>query len=168
MFVAKAFIEIGSYYLTGIPNYMKPDAGRAHQMFSYAAIYFGDPEAQYRLGRMYLDGQGIGKDTKQAIRWLSLAANREQYHAEAVLGTLLFKGQYVPRDGPRGLMWLMLARDAATPEETWIADQYTAAWEQATPDERTRALDLVWIHRFRSGTECAFDLRLMFRLTAEQ
>jgi len=66
VFVAKAFVEIGSYYLAGIAHYIKPDAARAHQMFSYAASYFGDPDAQYRLGRTYLDGQGTAKSPKQA------------------------------------------------------------------------------------------------------
>jgi uncharacterized protein len=136
VFVAKAFVEIGRYYLTGIANYTKPDAVHAHDLFNYAASYFGDPDAQYHLGRMYLDGQGVGKDTKQGIRWLSLAADKGQYQAQAVLGALLFKGQSVPRDGGRGLMWLMLARDAATSGETWITDQYTAAWKQATETER--------------------------------
>jgi hypothetical protein len=153
-FVANSFVRLAGYYLTGIPNSnIKPDAVRAHDMFNYAASYYGDRDAQYRLGRMYLDGQGVGKDTKQGIRWLSLAANKEQYQAQAVFGALLFKGQYVPRDAARGLMWLMLAQNAATLEETWILDQYTAAWEQATPDERTRALDLVkrWIEQSRSG-----------------
>jgi TPR repeat protein len=143
-FVANAFVRLGSYYVTGIPNSnIKPNAVRGRDMFNYAASYFGDPDAQYHLGRIYLDGRGVGKDTKQGIRWLSLAADKGQYLAQAVLGGLLFKGQSAPRDGARGLMWLMLARDAATPEETWITDQYTAAWDQATPDERTRALELV-------------------------
>jgi uncharacterized protein len=153
VFVAKSFVEIGRYYLTGISNYIKPNAVRAYEVFSYAASYFGDPDAQYHLGRMYLNGQGVGKDTKQGIRWLSLAADKGQYQAQTVLGALLFTGQSVPRDGARGLMWLTLARDAATRKETWITDQYAAAWEQATPDERTRAQDLVkrWIDRLRSG-----------------
>jgi uncharacterized protein len=120
-FVANAFVRLGGYYLTGIPNSdIKPDAVRARDMFNYAASYYGDRDAQYRLGRMYLDGEGVGKDTKLGIRWLSLAANKGQYQSQAVLGALLFKGQSVARDGSRGLMWLMLARDAATPEETWI------------------------------------------------
>src|SRR5258708_13812975 len=58
VFVAKAFVKIGSYYLTGIPSSINPHPPRAHQMFSYAGSYFGDPDAQYRLGRTYLDGQG--------------------------------------------------------------------------------------------------------------
>ncbi len=96
---------------------------------------------------MYLDGQGVRKDTKQAARWLSKAAGKGQYQAQAVFGAMLFKGQYVPRDAAWGLMYLMLALDAASSEETWIADLYAAALKQATADERTRALDLLkrWI-----------------------
>ncbi len=127
VFVAKAFVKIGSYYLTGIPSYIKPDAARAHQMFSYAGSYFGDPDAQYRLGRTYLDGQGTAKSPKQAARWLSNAAGKGQYQAQAVFGAMLFKGEYVPRDAARGLMYLMLGTDAASSEETWITDLYAAS-----------------------------------------
>jgi uncharacterized protein len=142
VFVAKAFVEIGGYYLTGISNYIKTDAVRAHQMFSYAASYFGDPDAQYRLGRTYLDGQGTAKSPKQAARWLSSAAGKGQYQAQAVLGAMLFKGESVPRDAARGLMYLILARDSATPKETWIAELYSVAVKQATPDEQAAALCL--------------------------
>jgi hypothetical protein len=135
LFTANAFVELGRYYLVGIPNYIKPDAVHAYEIFSYAATYFGDPDAQYHLGRMYLDGQGVGKNTKQAVRWLFAAANKRQYQAQAVFGALLFKGQSVARDAARGIMWLILARDAAAPEETWITDLYTAASKQATAEE---------------------------------
>ena len=118
-------------------------------MVSYAASYFGDPDAQYRLGRMYLDGQGTAKDLKQAARWLFAAANKGQYHAQAVFGALLFKGQYSACDAAGGLMYLILARDAATVEETWITDQYNAAMKQATEDERAAAAVHVeqWVNK---------------------
>jgi len=146
-FVANAFVALGLYYLDGIPNSdVKPDADRAREMFSYAAIYFGDRDAQYNLGRMYLDGNGGFKDPKQAVRWLLVAARKGQYQAQAVLGAMLFKGDYVARQGPRGLMWLTLARDAATPRETWITDLYAAAVKQASEDER--AIALVYLERW--------------------
>jgi uncharacterized protein len=153
-FVANAFVAVGSYYLAGIPNSnIKPDAVRAHEVLNYAASYFGDSDAQYKLGRMLLDGQGTAKDPKMAVRWLSLAAGKGQYQAQAVFGAMLFKGQHVPRDGARGLMWLILARDAATPKETWITDLYNAALKQATEDERAVALVHVehWIEQSRNG-----------------
>src|SRR6187402_3087293 len=62
-FVANAFVALGHYYLEGIPKTeVKADPDRARQMYSYAASYFGDPEAQYHLGRLYLEGIGTVKD----------------------------------------------------------------------------------------------------------
>jgi TPR repeat protein len=155
-FVANAFVRLASYSMTGIPSSnIKPDAVRARDLLSYAASYFGDRDAQYRLGRMYLDGQGVGKDTKQGIRWLSLAADKGQYQAQAVFGAVLFKGQYLARDAAGGLMYLILAREAASVEETWIAELYSAASKQATAEEVTRALDHAkhWIEKSRSGRQ---------------
>jgi hypothetical protein len=148
--VANAFVALGNYYLDGIPNSpIKADAARAHDMFAYAASYFGDRDAQYSLARLYLDGNGAPRDARQAARWLSLAANKGQYQAQALLGRMLFKGEDVPRQAARGLMWLTLARDAATSQETWIAELYDAAVRQATEDER--AVALIYIERWVRG-----------------
>jgi uncharacterized protein len=146
-YVANAFVVLGHYYLDGIPNTtVKPDALRARQMFSYAASYFGDADAQYQLARIYLDGRGAPKDPRQAARWLGLAANKGQHQAQAVLGHMLFKGESVPRQGARGLMWLTLAKDSAIRGEEWIGDLYDSAFRLATSDER--ALALVYLERW--------------------
>src|SRR5215217_2009881 len=103
-FVANAFVALGHYYLDGIPDSaVKADPVRAHEMFSYAASYFGDPDAQYYLARLYLDGKGTSRDARQAARWLSLAANKGQHQAQALLGRMLFKGEHLPRQVARGL-----------------------------------------------------------------
>jgi TPR repeat protein len=149
-FVANAFVALGNYYLEGIPGTaVKADIERAREMYAYAASYFGDPDAQYRLGRMYLDGTGGLKEPKQAARWLTLAARKGQYQAQAVLGAMLFKGEYTPRQPARGLMWLTLARDGASSQETWIADLYAAALKQATDEERAGAL--AFLERWLKG-----------------
>ena len=146
-FIANAFVALGNYYLTGIPSSpVRADSDRARDMYAYAASYFGDPDAQYHLGRMYLDGAGGARDPKQAARWLTLAARKGQYEAQALLGSILFKGEYVPRQASRGLMWLTLARDAAPPRESWIAELHAAALKQATEDER--AIALIYLERW--------------------
>jgi len=68
---------------------------------------------------------------------------------------VLFKGQYLARDAAGGLMYLILAREAASVEETWIAELYSAASKQATAEEVTRALDHAkhWIEKSRSGRQ---------------
>jgi TPR repeat protein len=51
--VANAFVALGRYYLNGIPNSkVKVDTERAREMFSYAASYFGNADAQYDLARL--------------------------------------------------------------------------------------------------------------------
>jgi len=110
-------------------------------MYAYAASYFGDRDAQYNLGRLYLDGSAGVWEPKQAARWLSLAARNGQYQAQAVFGAMLFNGEYVSRQPATGLMWLTLARDAAGPQEAWISNLYAAAIKQATEEERVGALD---------------------------
>ncbi|MGD9845746.1 MAG: tetratricopeptide repeat protein [Variibacter sp.] len=147
-FVASAFVALGQYYLDGIPNStVKANPPRAREMFAYAASYFGDPDAQYNLARLYLDGTGSPKDPRQAARWLGLAAHKGQYQAQALLGHMLFKGEYVPRQAARGLMWLTLAKDAAGASgEKWIGEMYDAAFRLATEDERSLAL--VYLERW--------------------
>lgn len=146
-FVANAFVQLGNYYLEGIANSsIKADPERAREMYSYAASYFGDADAQYSLARLYLDGHGAQKDPRQAIRWLALAANKGQYRAQALLGSFLFTGDLVPRQAARGLMWLTLARDNAPINDRWIIEAHEAASNQATDDER--ALALVYLERY--------------------
>jgi TPR repeat protein len=143
-FVANAFVALGQYYRDGIPNSpVKSDPNRARDMFSYAASYFGDPDAQFHLGRLYLDGIGVRREPKQAVRWFALAANKGQYEAQATLGRLLFKGENVARQRPLGLMWLTLASDGAGGQVDWIAEARDAAFQQASEEERERALELI-------------------------
>jgi TPR repeat protein len=149
-FVANAFVALGQYYLEGIPkSAIKKDPDRAREMFSYAASYFGDADAQYNLGRLYLDGTGVPQDPKQAARWLYASAQKGQVQAQALLGTMLFTGEAVPRQAAQGLMWLTLAKDAATADQAWITKQYNSAFKQATEDERALALHYLqrWMKR---------------------
>jgi uncharacterized protein len=150
-FVANAFVVLGHYYLDGIPKTaVKADPSRAREMFYYAATYFGDAEAQYNLGRLYIDGNGAQRDPKQALRWLGLSAQKGQFQAQATLGAMLFAGEQVPRQAARGLMWLTLAKDGAPPaQQPWVNQLYQSAMAQATDDER--ALGLHYLQRWMGG-----------------
>jgi len=146
--VANAFVQLGQYYRDGIPNSpIKADQDRAREMFAYAASYFGDPDAQYYLAKLYLSGDGAARDVRYAARWLGLAAHKGQYEAQATLGNLLFNGQGVPRQSARGLMLLTLARDAAGKGEAWINKLYDDAMTRASDDDRAMALKMLegWV-----------------------
>jgi len=149
-FVSNAFVAVGTYYQTGIPNTpVKPDIERAREMYSYAASYFGDPDAQYYLAKLYLDQ----KDARQAARWLSLSAQKGQHQAQAVLGRLLFTGEGgLPRQAARGLMWLTLAREgAAGADDGWIVEYYDDAIAHSSEDDRAlaRVYHQQWVSKQR-------------------
>ncbi|MBI1201177.1 MAG: sel1 repeat family protein [Rhodopseudomonas sp.] len=141
-FVSNAFVALGHYYLEGIPNTrIKPDPDRAREMFNYAASYFRDPDAQYYLARLYLNGNGAPRDPRTAARWFGLSAQKGQCQAQAMLGAMLFSGDHVPRQAARGLMWLTLAKaNAQSSDQTWVANLYDSAYQQSTEDERALAL----------------------------
>jgi TPR repeat protein len=146
--VAGAFVALGHYYLDGIPNTkVKADAERAREMFSYAASYFGNADAQYDLARLYLNGTGMPRDPKYGARWLGLAAQKGQHQAQAMLGQMLFSGDQLPRQAARGLMWLTLAQEGIRPDEGWIRDSYNKAFAKASDDDRAMALQMLehWV-----------------------
>ncbi len=146
--VANAFVALGRYYLTGIANSaVKPDAPRAQQMFAYAASYFGDADAQYELGRLYLNGSP--SDVHEAARWFLKAATQGQCRAQVALGDILFRGQDVPRQAARGLMWLTLGRDCAGNDGAWVKPLYDNAFRRASDDER--AMALVYLKEWING-----------------
>jgi len=138
-FVANAFVALGHYYLSGIPDTrITADPERAREMFDYAATYFGDADAQYELGRLYLNNKP--SDPHQAARWFLLAATKGHCRAEVALGDLLFQGHAVPRQAARGLMWLTLGKDCAGNDESWVKPLYDSDFQRANDDERAMAL----------------------------
>ena len=55
--------------------------GEARQCYLFAARTSHVPEAQFALGRMYEQGEGIQPDLQEAVRWYKEAA--KQGHTEA-------------------------------------------------------------------------------------
>lgn len=141
-FVANAFVALGSYFLEGIPKtYVKANPSRAREMFHYAATQFGDPDAQFNLARMYMDGVGAPKDARQAARWLNLAADKNHPAAQAMLGNLLINGEGgVPRQAARGLVLLERAKESADPlRDGWILEMHSHAFAATTSQEQDAA-----------------------------
>lgn len=143
--VSDAFVALGNYRLTGIPDTdVTRDVNRAFRLFQYAATNFGNPDAQYNLARMFLDGEGVEKNPRQAIRWLYQAANKSHIESSAVLGNILFQGAPgIGHQRARGLMFLILARDAAGPSAggkyKWVADLHDKAMTQANDTDKEGA-----------------------------
>ena len=147
-YVAAAFVSLGHYYLTGIPSSpVTASTELAQRMFTHAASYFGDPEAQYQLARLLLERKDSEQDPKRAVQWLLLAANKRHFEAQAVLGRILFQGEVGRRQPASGLMWLIIAFDGPGANVPWIAELHETAFKQANDKERAQALVLLerWV-----------------------
>ena len=52
----------------------------------------GDADAQYNLGLMYYNGQGIDQDYREAVKWYQKAAEQGNADAQNNLGLMYNKG----------------------------------------------------------------------------
>ena len=144
--VAHSFVKMGEYYKDGLPEAgVAKDEDYSIKLLQHAASYFGDADAQYRLGEMYLDATELGDNPLQSARWLSLAAHKGHVAAQARLGDLLFNGDGALKANPvEGLMWLTVSasRAVGTTDADWITDLLNADMSVASPDARKQAVDM--------------------------
>ncbi len=92
----------------GFAAYQRADYAAAMREFKPLAEK-GDPKAQFYLGEMYGQGQGIKRDLKKAARWYREAAMQGHTAAQGILGGLYAAGLGVPRDFGRAYYWLIIA-----------------------------------------------------------
>jgi len=143
--VAESFVKVGEYYREGLPDAgIKADADRSHALLLHAASYFGDADAQFRVGQLYLQEDELGVNPLQSARWMQLAARKGHAGAQAMLGDMLFNGDGIEAQPVEGLMWLTLAhqRTAGTSDEVWINELLNDAMSVATPEQRSEAAKL--------------------------
>jgi len=144
--VAQSFVKVGDYYKQGLPGAgIAADSGRSHALLLHAATYFGDADAQYRVGLLYTQEAELGVNPIQSARWFALAARKGHCPAQAHLGDLLFNGATgISAQPVEGLMWLTLAhqRCAGTADAAWVDTMLQGAMSIAKPDERAEAVTL--------------------------
>ena len=68
----------------------------------------GDAVAQFNLGLMYDNGEGVTQDYKEAVKWYLLAAEQGSASAQYNLGVMYDNGEGVTQDYVRAHMWFNL------------------------------------------------------------
>jgi len=58
---------------------------------------------------MYLNGEGIAANYKEAARWFTMAAKQNDVQAQYFLGNMYITGAGVVRDPSRAYFWLSVA-----------------------------------------------------------
>jgi len=100
----------------------------------------GDLIAQYNLGVIYRDGEGVLKDFKEAVKWFRKAAEQGYDDAQVNLGAMYANGNGVPQDNLTAYAWWNIA-DSNGQE---LAKKYKDIIAgRMTPDQITKAEALV-------------------------
>ena len=71
----------------------------------------GDASAQYTLGGMYADGNGVPEDDVEAAHWFTLAAEQENARAQYNLGAMYEYGEGVPQNATQAVSWYRAAAE---------------------------------------------------------
>ena len=77
----------------------------------------GIVEAQYNLGLLYAQGQGVPQDDSQAIQWFRRAADQGYAPAQYSLGVMYTEGRGVSQSGAEAYFWFTLAAARFPPTE---------------------------------------------------
>jgi uncharacterized protein len=80
-----------------------------------------DARAQSNLGRLYQMGQGVPKDSQEAVRSWRLAVEEGDTEGLFNLGVMYDKGQGVSQDFVRAYMWYHLAAAASSGADAMVA-----------------------------------------------
>ncbi len=92
----------------GLDAYKRGDYEAALKEFRLAAEQ-GDAQAQFQLGVMYDEGQGVAQDFREAVPWYRRAAEQGHALAQNNLGVVYGKGQGVTQDYVIAHKWTNLA-----------------------------------------------------------
>ena len=70
----------------------------------------GAAYAQFNLGVMYDNGDGIPENDAEAVKWYRKAADQGHAKAQSNLGVMYYNGDGVPENHVRAYVWLSMAK----------------------------------------------------------
>ena len=95
--------------------------------------------AQFNLGVMYRNGNGVPENDAEAVRWYRLAAEQGHAIAQSNLGVMYDSGEGVPENDVRAYIWYSVA--AAQGNEIARTNRDTVA-DRLTPEQLARGQDM--------------------------
>ena len=84
----------------------------------------GNNYAAYRLGRMYLEGTDVPKDTAKAVEYLTDAAQEGNQYAQYTLGKLYLTGEDVAQDREQAYSWLWESASQGNEYAQFLLDHF--------------------------------------------
>jgi len=132
---------------TDNPQYMEATTPKMtaeqHQAAALIAMAENDPNAAYDLGLRYFRGDGIKRNSYQAIQWMRSAGDRGNLDAQKALGRLYLTGlEEMGPDFREAEKWLSLAAAGGDKESEKLL-------AEATRLKHTERQYYLWSNRWR-------------------
>jgi hypothetical protein len=99
--------------------YEKGDFTKAYEEFKALAEH-GNADAQWDLGAMYHNGQGVPRDYVEAERWFRRAAEQGIAGAQYNLGLMYYGGTGVPQDYAEAVKWFSMAAERGVADAQYV------------------------------------------------
>jgi len=80
----------------------------------------GQADAQFNLGGLYINGEGVSQDYTQAAAWYRKAAEQGDADAQFKLGRLYYHGHGVPQDDTQSAFWYRKAAEQGNAEAQYL------------------------------------------------
>ena len=132
----------------GVMAYLQGDYHTAFTTMQPLAEDAGHGYAQYYLGLMYLKGQGVTEDAKQAGAWFRKAAEQAIPQAQYRLGELYFEGRGAPKDYEFAYIWYSIG---ASHQHKLSINAIDKAREKLSGEEQAEADRLIKRYTLKYG-----------------
>ena len=99
----------------------------------------GDAFAQYNLGVMYENGEGVPENDADAVKWYRLAAEQGNANAQYNLRDMYYSGDGVPQNNVRAYVWWSVAAAQGREDAKNNRDIVSV---RLTPDQRARGQEI--------------------------
>jgi len=136
-----ASLPVRADFNDGVVAYLMGQYKKAYSTMRSLAESSDHGYAQYYVGMMHLNGQGVEQDYDEAGRWFRKASEQSIPQAQYKLGMLYFEGQGLPQDYEFAYAWfrtgavhshsksiqaISTAREKLSEEELKEAEKLTA------------------------------------------
>ncbi len=120
----------------------------------------GDADAQFNLGALYHDGQGVPKDFAKAKKWFEKAATQNDVRAQFNLGVMYYMGEGIKQDYASAKKWFEKAAAVGNPRAQFnLGVMYYRA--EGIPQDFTKAFDLFGRAGMQDFQEAQFNIGVM-------
>ncbi len=123
----------------------------------------GDAEAQYNLGWMYANGEGVPKDAAKAVEWWQKAAAQGNAIAQYSLARMYAIGEGAPKNLTIAVDWLQKAAEQGDVDAQYYLGILSFTGNSGVPKNLAKAVDWLQKAAEQGKADAQLQLSTMYR-----